>query len=194
MKYCFIWVKILYHYSSWLLIKQLWKEFERYKENVNALINPSSNEHWIYSHLWDSLYLYFDLFLHKQVNSLSYWESFSSNLDFPNMVGGSSDVTKYMKKCYALKTSGCVLKFITGQRHRFFSIWVFLHKRWQLTGQQWKGVDHLYSSLSLLPNHKHSDIYLQFYIWYVDVMLLIALHAITRLLLNEMYSSTGISA
>ena len=120
MKYCFIWVKILYHYSSWLLIKQLWKEFERYKENVNALINPSSNEHWIYSHLSDSLYVYFDLFLHKQVNSLSYWESFSSNLDLPNMVGGSSDVTKYIKKYYALKTSRCVLKFIAGQSHLFF--------------------------------------------------------------------------
>ena len=122
MKYCFIWVKILYHYSSWLLIKQLWKEFERYKENVNALINPSSNEHWIYSHLSDSLYVYFDLFLHKQVNSLSYWESFSSNLDLPNMVGGSSDVTKYIKKYYALKTPRCVLKFITGQSHLFFDL------------------------------------------------------------------------
>ena len=109
----------MYDYSSWLSIKQLLKEFERYKKNVNALINSNSNEHWIDSHLPDSLCVYFDLFSHKQVNSLSYWKSFSSNLDLPNMVGGSSDVTKYIKKYYTLKTSRCVLKFITWQSHLF---------------------------------------------------------------------------
>ena len=112
----------MYEYSSRLSMKQLLKEFERYKKNVNALINSNSKEHWIDSHLPDSLYVYFDLFSHKQVNSLSYWKSFYSNLDLPNMVGGSSDVTKYIKKYYALKTPRCVLKFITGQSHLFFDL------------------------------------------------------------------------
>ena len=47
----------------------------------------------------------------------------------------------------------------------FFSVRVFLHGHWRLTGQQGKGGDHLYSTLPLPPAHEHSDIYLQLCMW-----------------------------
>ena len=47
----------------------------------------------------------------------------------------------------------------------FFSIRVFFHKHWRLTGQQGKGGTIFYSALPLPPAPEHSDIYLQLCMW-----------------------------
>ena len=41
----------------------------------------------------------------------------------------------------------------------FFSIRIFFHGHWRLTGQQGKGGNHLCSTLTLPLVHEHSDIY-----------------------------------
>ena len=43
--------------------------------------------------------------------------------------------------------------------HSFFSIRVFFHGHWRLTGQQGKGGDHRHSTIPLPPAHEHLDIY-----------------------------------
>ena len=43
--------------------------------------------------------------------------------------------------------------------HLFFSIRIFFHGHWRLTGEQGKGGDHLCSTLTLPLVHEHSDIY-----------------------------------
>ena len=47
----------------------------------------------------------------------------------------------------------------------FFSIRVFFHEHWWLTGQQGKGGTIFYSALPLPPAPEHSDIYLQLCMW-----------------------------
>ena len=66
----------------------------------------------------------------------------------------------------------------------FFSIWVSFRRHWRFTGQQENGCDHLNSSLSFSPAHKHSDIYLQLYIWEDNFLFLIAL-LVTTILLQD---------
>ena len=61
------------------------------------------------------------------------------------------------------------------------------------TCQHGKGTDNPYTSLPFLPNHKHSEIYLQFCIWGYFVLLLITAHAITKLLLSEIDQPLEIS-
>ena len=47
----------------------------------------------------------------------------------------------------------------------FFSIRVFFRRHWRFTGEQEKGGDHLYSTISFPPAHKHSEVYLQLCKW-----------------------------
>ena len=67
----------------------------------------------------------------------------------------------------------------------FFSISVFFHGHWRLTGQQGKGWDHFNYTLPLSPAHEHSDINLQLCMWDGYHIFLIAPLVFTRLLLDE---------
>ena len=67
----------------------------------------------------------------------------------------------------------------------FFSIWVSFRRHWRFTEQQENWCDHLNSSLSFSPTHKHSDIYLQLHIWEDNFLFLIALLVTTILLLDN---------
>ena len=69
----------------------------------------------------------------------------------------------------------------------FFSIKIFFHGHWQLTGQQGKGGPIFYSTLPLPPAHEHSDIYLQLCTWGGYHIFFIAMLVLTRLLLDEIY-------
>ena len=77
--------------------------------------------------------------------------------------------------------------FLFNKKVVFFSIRVFFHGHWQLTGQQGKGGDHLFSTLPLPPTHEHSDIYLQLCTWDGYHIFLIVTLAFTKLLLDEIY-------
>ena len=74
----------------------------------------------------------------------------------------------------------------------FFSGRVFFHRHWKLTGQQLKGVDHLYSTLPLPPVHGHSDTYLQLCMWDDYHIFLITPLVFNRLLLDEIYHLIGL--
>ena len=75
----------------------------------------------------------------------------------------------------------------------FFSIRVFFHGHWRLTGQQGKRGTIFYSNLPLPPSHKHSDIYLQYWMWDDYHMFLIVPLVFTRLLTDEIYHLIEIS-
>ena len=75
---------------------------------------------------------------------------------------------------------------------QFFSIWFLFHGYWRFAEQQ-KEMDYLYSSLVLLPSHKHSDIYLQFCIWDVCLIFVILAHVISRTLPGKIFQTLGIS-
>ena len=75
----------------------------------------------------------------------------------------------------------------------FFSIRIFFHRHWRLTGQQGKGGDHLLFHSTLPPAHEHSDIYLQLCMWDDYHIFLIAPLVFTRLLLDEIYQFTTLS-
>ena len=68
----------------------------------------------------------------------------------------------------------------------FFSIRIFFHGHWRLTGKQGKETI-FYSTLPLPPAQEHSDIYLQLCMWDDCHVFLIATLVFTRLLLDEMY-------
>ena len=79
----------------------------------------------------------------------------------------------------------------TRQQH-FFSTRVFFHRNWRFTGRYGKVGDHLYSSITLPPTYEHPDVYL-LYMWDDYHIFLIALLAITRLLLDdEIYRLIGL--
>ena len=88
-----------------------------------------------------------------------------------------------LKMCFFITNSSAVLLF-------FFSIRVFFHGHWQLTGQQGKGGDLFFPTLPLPPAHEHSDIYLQLCEWDDYHIFLIALLVFTRLQLHEIYHHT----
>ena len=67
----------------------------------------------------------------------------------------------------------------------FFSIRMFFHGHWRLTGQRGMGGTIFYSTLPLPPAHEYSDIYLQLWMWDDYHIFLIASRIFTRLLLDE---------
>ena len=69
----------------------------------------------------------------------------------------------------------------------FFSIKVFFHRHWRLTGQQGREGTIFYSTLPLPPAHEHWDIYLQLCMWDDYHVLLIATLVFTTLLLDGIY-------
>ena len=73
-----------------------------------------------------------------------------------------------------------------------FSITIFFHRNWRLTGQDWKGEDHFLLH-SYPPTHKHSDIHLQLCMWDGYHIFLIATLVFTRLLLDENLPPYGIT-
>ena len=73
------------------------------------------------------------------------------------------------------------------KRRAFFSIRVFFHGHWQLTGEQGKRGDHLLFHSTTSTAHEHSDIYLQLCTWDDYHIFLIAMLVFTRLLVNEIY-------
>lgn len=70
------------------------------------------------------------------------------------------------------------LQFI-GQ-NALFSFRFFLCRHWRLTG-------HSYSTLPIPPGHKHSDSYLQLFIWDDYHISLMAAFVFTRMLFDEIY-------
>ena len=68
-----------------------------------------------------------------------------------------------------------------------FSNWVFFHGKWRFTEQHGNKGDNLFSSLPLPPVQEHWGLYLQFCIWDVYLVYLIAAHVIASLLLDETY-------
>ena len=75
----------------------------------------------------------------------------------------------------------------------FFSLWVFFYVDIDDSRVSGKGRTNLYSYLSLPLALKHSDIYLEVYNWDDYHVFLMAAHVITRLLLNEIQQTLGIS-
>ena len=73
------------------------------------------------------------------------------------------------------------------KRRAFFSIRVFFHGHWQLTGEQGKRGDHLLFHSTTSTAHEHSDIYLQLCTWDDYHIFLIVMLVFTRLLVNEIY-------
>ena len=69
----------------------------------------------------------------------------------------------------------------------YYYILVFFHRHWWFTGQYAKGGNIFYSTLPLLPAHKHSDIYLELWMWDDYHIFLSAMLVFTRLLFDGIY-------
>ena len=72
----------------------------------------------------------------------------------------------------------------------FYLVFIDMNKWHDSRGREG---DHLYSSLPLPLAHEHSDIYFQLCIWDDYRRFSIAVHAISRLILDEIYLPLGIS-
>ena len=80
-----------------------------------------------------------------------------------------------------------LIKFLKHNPMFFFSIKIFFHGHWRLTGQQGKGGDHLLFHSTTSTRSRYSDIYLQLCMWDDYHIFLIAPLVFIRLLLDEIY-------
>ena len=93
---------------------------------------------------------------------------------------------QYSCKVFRYKQAWCS-KIIYNLGLIFFSVSIFFHGHWQLTGQKGKGGVIFYSTLPLPPVQEHSVIYLQLCTWDDYHTFLIARLVFTKLLLGEIY-------